>query len=86
MKKQILRLVLFLTLLFSGLGVLSASAATIPSGAGKFNGHYYYVYPNGTCSSYSAAAAYCKSLGGHLATITSDSENQYVYNYSKSLK
>ena len=81
MKKQILRLVLFLTLLFSSFGVLSASAATIPSGAGKFNGHYYYVYPNGTCSSYSAAAAYCKSLGGHLATITSDSENQYVYNY-----
>ena len=81
MKKQILRLVVFLTLLFSSFGVLSASAATIPSGAGKFNGHYYYVYPNGTCSSYSAAAAYCKSLGGHLATITSDSENQYVYNY-----
>ena len=81
MKKQILRLVLFLTLLFSSFGVLSASAATIPSGAGKFSGHYYYVYPNGTCSSYSAAAAYCKSLGGHLATITSDSENQYVYNY-----
>lgn len=80
MKKQILRVALFLLLLGS-FGMLSASAATIPSGAGKFNGHYYYVYPNGTCSSYSAAAAYCKSRGGHLATITSESENQYVYNY-----
>ena len=40
--------------------------------------NYYEVFNNGI-SSWDAAEAYCESLGGHLATLTSQEENDYVY-------
>ena len=48
-----------------------------------FNGHYYKVY-NGQ-SSWEDAAAFCQSVGGHLATITSEGENTFLYDYLVSL-
>ena len=40
--------------------------------------HSYAFYNIG--STWADAKAYCESLGGHLATITSKEENDYVYN------
>lgn len=47
------------------------------------NGHYYKVY-NGQ-SSWEDATAFCQSVGGHLATITSEEENTFLYNYLVSM-
>lgn len=41
--------------------------------------HYYVVF-DGVASSWEEAAAYCESLGGHLATIGSKAENDHVHN------
>ena len=43
---------------------------------GSFNGSQYIVFTNK--SYWSAASTYCQSLGGHLATISSKAENDYV--------
>lgn len=56
---------------------------SIPDDAFEFDGRYYYLY-NGTVSTYEAAEEYCESLGGHLATITSQDENDALYAYIKS--
>lgn len=52
----------------------------IPEGAGIYNGHHYYVYDFSEYT-WTDAKAYCESLGGYLATITSKEENDYVYQY-----
>lgn len=52
--------------------------------ANEYNGHYYKVYDFGM--SWSEANNYCKSLGGHLVTITSSSENSFVYSIIKNNK
>lgn len=54
---------------------LAAEAALV---AGQLQIHYYEVFDNGI-SSWNAAEAYCESLGGHLATLTSEEENDHVY-------
>ncbi|MCC8045180.1 MAG: fibronectin type III domain-containing protein [Clostridiales bacterium] len=61
--------------------ITATQAAGIPSDAGTYNGHYYYVYPSGTVSTYEEAENYCKALGGHLATISSAKENSFLYSY-----
>ena len=48
----------------------------IPEGAAEFNGHYYLVFEN--VLSWSDAKAYCETLGGHLATVTSAEEQAFV--------
>lgn len=40
------------------------------------NGHRYQLFD--TSMSWNEAEAYCESLGGHLATITSVEEQQYI--------
>lgn len=42
----------------------------------EFNGHYYQVYD--TPMTWDEAKAYCESLGGHLVTITSGAEQEFV--------
>jgi hypothetical protein len=42
------------------------------------NGHYYQRID--TATSWLNAKAYCENLGGHLVTITSQAENDFIYN------
>lgn len=41
-----------------------------------YNGHYYAVFDS--AESWSEAKSYCEGMGGHLATITSKKENDFV--------
>ena len=51
----------------------------IPEDAAEYNGHHYYIYDIG--NDIEAAIEYCESLGGHMATITSSGENDFLYDY-----
>ena len=42
------------------------------------NGHYYQRID--TSMTWTGAKSYCENLGGHLATITSKEENDFIYN------
>lgn len=54
----------------------------IPEDARIFRGHDYWLFQHkGDAHS---AQAYCQSLGGHLATITSKEENDFLFEYIKS--
>ncbi|MCD7773994.1 MAG: leucine-rich repeat protein [Clostridiales bacterium] len=70
---------------FISLGEYSGSesvSSSIPADAYEFNGHYYYIYSD-VCSTWEEAEACCEALGGHLATITSEEEDQALYEYVK---
>ena len=54
-----------------------SAAGNIPAGAKSYQGNYYYVYED--ADSWEDAKAKCESRGGHLATITSQKENDAVY-------
>lgn len=63
--------------------------ASVPDDAVEFNGHYYYLYDFAGLSSsenntWENANAYCESLSGYLATITSQEENDFLYSYMTS--
>lgn len=58
------------------------AAVMIPANAGTFNGHYYYVFNNENYT-YEQAKLFCEAVGGYLATITSQEENDYVFQYMK---
>ena len=49
---------------------------SIPDGAVKFGGHYYYLYEKAL--PWAQAVAACQAVGGHLVTITSVEENKAV--------
>ena len=55
--------------------------AEIPNSAVAFNGHRYLLYDIDDVDTWEKAEAYCRARGGHLATITSESENNFVYAY-----
>jgi hypothetical protein len=44
-----------------------------------FSNHSYQVIEDSEISSFEEADEYCKSIGGHLATIQSQEENDYLY-------
>ena len=46
----------------------------------SYNGNVYQVF-SGAADSWEEAKAYCESLGGHLAVISSQEENDYLYQY-----
>ena len=56
-------------------------AAGIPEDALYYGGHYYYIY--NIDSGWAQAKAYCEALGGYLATITNQEENDVVFQYMK---
>ena len=56
----------------------------IPEGAVEFNGHYYHIFDMDNIKTWSDAKTFCESQGGYLATITSQEENDFLYNYIKS--
>jgi len=51
-----------------------------PEDAVEFNGHYYKAFEEKML--WTEAKAYCESLGGHLATITSAEENDFIFSLS----
>jgi hypothetical protein len=58
--------------------VIASDAGSYPQIV--YNGHTYQVFP-AVISTYEGAKNACISLGGHLATITSQSENDAVHRY-----
>lgn len=60
---------------------------SIPSDAVEYSGNYYKVYEDviGTNlygeDAFQEAEAYCEQMGGHLATITTQEENDFIYDY-----
>ena len=51
-----------------------------PDYAMAYNGHHYYIYDDGEIS-FSEAAEKCEALGGHLAKIDDEDENEELYFY-----
>ena len=51
---------------------------SIPADAVYYNGHAYKAYDQSM--TWKEAEEYCKALGGHLATITSQNEQEFVVN------
>ncbi len=56
----------------------AAQGAQIPADATYFNGNAYIIYTFTDRWTWEDAEAYCESLGGHLATITSPEEQSLV--------
>ena len=56
--------------------IVSVPETVIPDDAVELNGHYYKAYDYG--NTWGAANSFCISLGGHLATITSEEEQELV--------
>lgn len=76
LKNLLTGIVLLLAMTMLNIGVISVSAASIPSDAVEWKGHYYKAYNSGY--GYNKAKSYCESLGGHLVTINSEAENSIV--------
>ena len=57
----------------------------IPNDAVVFNNHSYYVYDLDSVTTWEEAEEYCESLGGHLATITSTEEDDFLFDYVSNL-
>lgn len=77
--KKILCAVLIAVMCITCLPVNFASATNtveIPSDAVEFNGHYYKAY--NISNGWTSAKTYCENLGGHLATITSQNEQNFI--------
>ena len=85
--KSSLSLILAITIIFSSAyvgfgevdfnGHFSVEAeAAVDSDIVEFNGHYYKYFS--ITMKWHDAKAYCESLGGHLVTITSIDENDFV--------
>ena len=72
MKKFALSVALAVSILF----LPSASQAYLLDGVQQFNGHYYKVFDFGM--TWDDAKIFCENLGGHLVTITSQQEQNFV--------
>jgi len=91
------RFISFILILIMVIGILPLSTVNvtaefnIPSDVVEFNGHYYKFYINNDKNvtpyrlTLDEAIEYCESMGGHLATITSKEENDFLYSYIISL-
>lgn len=53
----------------------------VPDGAVSYNGHRYFVIDDPSITNCSQASRYCEDMNGYLATITSQEENNFIYNY-----
>lgn len=84
MRKRILLLILSVLITLSSVEVNFVHAedgSNTVNPIGVYQGHTYKLYSN--CSSWQEAEAFCELMGGHLATITSAGENEYVFNFMK---
>ena len=59
----------------------AADKAVNIAGTALYNGHKYRVFNDNM--NWEEAKAYCESLGGHLAVITSAGEQDFVYSLAK---
>ena len=73
--KRFLAILVLIPILLSVLPI-SAMAADKPWGSVEFDGHYYRFY--NTSMTYPEAKAFCEEQGGHVVTITSAEENEFV--------
>ena len=88
-KPMIRRVLLFLLVGMLGMPVFSSvsgqgsvlAAQKIAKGAKKWNGNYYKVYNKYMFPA--KAQKYCKKMGGHLVTITSQTEQDFVGRLAK---
>ena len=60
-------------------GEFKAFVDSLPEDAVEWNGHWYKLCNIGNVS-WADARAYCREQGGYLATITSQAENDFIYN------
>jgi hypothetical protein len=66
-------------LLMTGVKIQAAEGVSnydIPSEAVEYNGHTYFLYD--VSKNWDDAKSYCEKLGGHLITITSQEEEDYI--------
>lgn len=56
---------------------ISNTKTEISRDSNEYKGHKYAVFDKGL--DWNAAKEYCESLGGHLATISSKEENEFIY-------
>lgn len=66
------------------LGSVSAESSAVPESQFKdvsLNGHVYQVYEIEEVTTWDQAKRFCEKQGGHLATITSQEENDFLYHY-----
>lgn len=56
-------------------------ADDVLTGAVEFNGHWYKIIEDASVTNWNTAKQYCNNLNGYLATITSQAENDFLYNY-----
>ena len=78
MKKAIWRL--FIIVLLICFSLPYCMAYDYQEGALEFNGHMYKTF--NCCSTWNEAKYFCESIGGHLATITSKEENEFLFSMS----
>ena len=53
----------------------------VPEGAVSFGGHRYYIIDDPDVNDWDSAKRYCDNVNGYLATITTQEENDFVYDY-----
>lgn len=75
---KVLAFVMILAAVSFGYTVGASAATEIPDGAKEFEGHMYYVYIENSYITMEAAETRCEAVGGHLVSITSASEQEFV--------
>lgn len=81
LSKKLLSVLLVIAMLVpTGSLMVQTSAETEGDGILEFNGHYYKVF-NESLTWYEAENA-CETMGGHLVTITSQEEQDFVFEIS----
>lgn len=68
-----------LAIVFAAIG-WNRRNAKIPEDAVEYNGHYYYIYSE-QIDDYEDVIRFCNEQGGYPATITSEAENAFLYDY-----
>ena len=66
----------FATLLLFLMSIGSVSQAHVLDGAKEWNGHYYKIFE--MPMDWESADSFCKSMGGHLATAETSTENEMM--------
>ena len=67
---------------------VETDSTPIPEDAVSYNGHYYRIFDLGNNSdaginNWEYALQYCQERGGHLATISDERENSFLYKYMR---